>query len=94
MVIIYFDVGVHEDTGQSGHKYACIVHHTGLRGLYPYTSHLLEFERRRPVSGVEAVQDEWSAVQTPLVSAEWEAQLRDHPDRQFVEYLLHGIREY
>ena len=30
---------------------------------------------------------------TPLDAAQWEILLADHPDRQFVKYLLSGIRE-
>ena len=30
---------------------------------------------------------------TPLDAAQWEILLADHPDRQFVQYLLSGIRE-
>ena len=61
--------------------------------MYPYTSHLLELESRRPRDGSERVRGEWSGVHTPLRSAEWEAQLREHPDRPFVQYLLRGMRE-
>ena len=32
-------------------------------------------------------------ITTPLVAAEWEALLKDHPDRQLVQYIVTGVRE-
>ena len=60
--------------------------------VYPYTEHLLEFERRRPVWR-QAIPMEWGAVNTPMVVREWESSLWDHPDRRFVEYLLRGMSQ-
>lgn len=67
--------------------------HTGPTAVgYPYTLHLLEFDRRRP-RGRGQVPKEWRAVETPLACDEWGRALRDHPDRAFVEYLVRGMRE-
>ena len=62
-------------------------------GLYAYTAHLAEFERRRP-RGPERVlpaTEEWSHIQCPMVSGVWERCLRDHPDRRYREYLVNGF---
>ena len=34
-----------------------------------------------------------TAIVTPLREAEWEAVLLEHPDREWVQYLLAGIRD-
>ncbi len=34
-----------------------------------------------------------SKVNTPLEAGQWESMLRDHPDREFAEYLVRGVRE-
>ncbi len=34
-----------------------------------------------------------SQVATPLIASEWEKALTKYPDRQFVNYIITGIRE-
>ena len=64
-----------------------------LLGLYAYTAHLEEFERRRPGAQerVKPAEVEWSHIQCPMVSRVWEQCLRDHPDRRYREYLVNGF---
>ena len=64
-----------------------------VSGLYPYTAHLEELERRRS-GGVEKVLPnipEWRHIQCPMVSAAWEQGLRDHSDNKYSSYLIYGI---
>ena len=59
---------------------------------YQYKAQLLELERvsggRRsgPLTGAEAVI-------TPLVWQQWERELEDHPDKEWVQFLVRGIRQ-
>ena len=54
---------------------------------YPYTTHLKELDRRRPG------KLEWlKSKSSPLVVEEWERQLKYHPDGEYKEYLLTGLR--
>ncbi len=59
---------------------------------YQYKAQLLELERvsggRRsgPLKGAEAVI-------TPLVWQQWEMELEDHPDKDWVQFLVRGIRQ-
>ena len=54
---------------------------------YPYTQHLLEFDRRVNRGPVPV----WlQAVSSPLVQQEWAKELEDHPDRDFRDYILAG----
>ena len=55
---------------------------------YPYTPHLLEFDRRVNRGPVPV----WlQVVSSPLVQQEWARELEDHPDRDFRDYILAGI---
>ena len=67
----------------------------GGRGLYAYTSHLLEFQRRRP--GVEErvlpALEEWSRVVCPMPCRVWEWYLRDHPDAAYRDYIIQGLQQ-
>ena len=42
---------------------------------------------------LESVQAELRQLKTPLVRDEWVACLREHPDRDFVSYLVKGISD-
>ena len=63
-------------------------------GLYAYTSHLLEFQRRRP--GVEervlSALEEWSRVVCPMPCRVWEWYLRGHPDDTYRDYIIQGLQ--
>lgn len=58
----------------------------------PYTQDLLELDGCLPVAG-RVTSKRLAEVNTPLQVSEWERALANHPDRQFVEYLLRGMRE-
>ena len=57
---------------------------------YPYTTHLKELDRRRP--GKQEVPVWLKSKSSPLVVEEWERQLKYHPDGEYKEYLLTGLR--
>ena len=65
-------------------------------GAYPYTEHLRALDGRRPVAEQEIpvrLQHRLQQVETPLVWQEWERALAAHPDRQYCNYILRGLRE-
>lgn len=59
-------------------------------GVYRYTSDLLAL--RAAVSPAIGLPSECSVITSPLKPDVWESYLSTHPDRQFVEYLVDGIR--
>ena len=59
---------------------------------YPYTGDLLRLHSYRPSKPTQLPLS-CQTITTPLVDSEWERALADHPDRQFVDYILQGIRE-
>ena len=68
--------------------------HMEVRGnkCNPYTQDLLELDSYLPVAG-QVSNKMLAKVNTPLQVTEWERAMASHPDREFVEYLLRGIRE-
>ena len=60
---------------------------------YPYTSHLVELERRRPPNGSSRVPETWRVIRTPLQPSEWDKELHHHPDGDFRAYLVKGNSE-
>ena len=61
-------------------------------GLYPYTADLLQLDSQLPEQ-LEQVDPRLLRVDTPLQFAEWEALLNGHPDREFVGYIVRGLRQ-
>ena len=59
-------------------------------GVYSYTGDLLAL--RAAVSPAVILPPECSEITSPLKPDVWESYLSAHPDRQFVEYLMDGIR--
>ena len=59
---------------------------------YPYTKQLLALEACRPLVRVE-LPPEMQHISTPLKINAWERGLRNHPDKQFTEYLIQGITQ-
>ena len=59
--------------------------------LYSYTQHLLELEAHTDAELI-LLQPIALNITTPLVYHQWEKALTLHPDRQFVQYLLSGIK--
>lgn len=60
--------------------------------IYRYMDDLRKLDACRPLPGTvvpEAIQ----GVRTPLRVAEWDCQLRHHPDQRFREFIVRGIRE-
>ena len=62
-------------------------------GHYLYTSDLLKLDQCRPRSGKWTVQERLLGVFTPLHVDRWESLLVQHPDRDYVDYILTGIKE-
>ena len=60
---------------------------------YLYTSDLLELDQCRPQSGKWTVQERLLGVFTPLHVDRWESSLTQHLDRDYVDYILTGIKE-
>ena len=67
-------------------------HTNGLKvgGRYRYTGHLLALETCKPE---EVTSVTGADIVTPLQVEVWEAGLAAHPDRQFAEYILQGLRQ-
>ena len=67
----------------------------GPSRVYPYTGHLKELERRKPgkKARAKALPAKWKRVCTPLVPQEWEELLQHHPDREYVGYLVKGLKQ-
>ena len=62
-------------------------------GAYPYTKDLLSLARVGIPGSPTSVREELSGVYTPLKFQHWESMLAAHPDKEYVSYLLSGIRE-
>ena len=60
--------------------------------VYKYIEDLLKFDSCRPVCAL-ALPEEYSTITTPLKVSVWEHQLRNHPDKNFVRYILAGIHQ-
>ena len=66
---------------------------------YPYMEHLRVLNGRRPEGSIEqpptsvTLQHRLQQVRSLLVWQEWERALATHPDREYVEYVLRGMRE-
>ena len=56
---------------------------------YPYIHHFLEFEQR---VGSVLVPAWLQKVATSLILWEWIKELKDHPDADFRDYILNGIK--
>ena len=61
-----------------------------VSGHYPYQWDLKRINDCVPITGAP-IPDEWKAVHTPLIGSQWQFHLQDHPDQEFVAYLLDGI---
>ena len=64
-------------------------------GEYVYTADLLKLDacRDRECKGKSTVQERLAGVFSPLLLPQWEAMLESHPDREYVNYILSGIRD-
>ena len=73
--------------------YKCtIVAGAGQR--YLYTDHLKELNSKRPEgTGTETLPAAMCEVRTPLIWQEWERALTAHPDKEFCEYVIQGLRQ-
>ena len=58
---------------------------------YMYMGDLRKIDDRRPPHPVQ-VPRELAGIATPLKAEAWEAELRTHPDQEFVAYITSGIR--
>ena len=59
-------------------------------GKSPYTAELLQLERCTPAVA-RPVCPQLAVIRTPLKVKAWEQALVQHPDREFVGYILRGI---
>ena len=57
---------------------------------YVYLDHLLAFDICRPVEDLSCLVIS-SEIHSPLQASIWAAELSDHPDKAYVEYILQGI---
>ena len=63
---------------------------------YPFITQLRELDKCRPIAGVPDLPACLYDIQSPISSkiAVWEVQgLASHPDQQFVQYIVQGLRE-
>lgn len=67
-------------------------HPLGSQGNYAYTSDLMRLDSRRHTAQGSPDQ-RIAGVHTPLKVDVWEKKLRYHPDRDYVRYILTGIKQ-
>ncbi len=77
------------DTAGEGRK---LIHNVYAFAGYRFTGQLVELERD-PKGPKSIVLPGAEVVKTPLVWQEWSHELESHPDREWVEFLVRGIRE-
>lgn len=75
--------GPHHDPDSLG-----ATHH----GMYPYTRDLLMLDSHRPPK-TPVLPDSCKMVTTPLRAEHWEEELAIHPDTQFTQYVVDGIKK-
>ena len=61
-------------------------------GRYVYTEDLLAKDSCRPVAGSEVLQKRMQDINTPLQWQRWDKCLVTHPDQEFRQYIVNGIR--
>eukprot|EP00731_Ephydatia_muelleri_P033273 Em0027g21a len=61
--------------------------------MYKYTADLLALDQCRPLPDTQCTHKYRAGITTPLRWEGWEHALRLHPDRQFVHYIVSGLRE-
>ena len=78
-----------------GHKPTTQEYMSGmlLARKYVYMEDLWTLSSRIPPSSTISPPTSWYTINTPLKIDEWQRQLREHPDPDFVAYLLQGITE-
>ena len=59
-------------------------------GSYTYTSDLLSLEARWPLR-LLMLPPQCGVITTPLIINNWNQALRNHPDKQFVDYIVNGL---
>ena len=65
-----------------------------IAGYYQYTADQLAIDRCRPSNSTTRIpMGGLAAINTPLQWQAWERALRTHPDKQFTEYVVSGLRE-
>lgn len=60
---------------------------------YQYTEDLLYLANCILPAGKKSVQNELCKITTPLRLAHWESMLSSHPDREYADYIISGIRD-
>ena len=65
---------------------------TLLAGRYIYSQDLKELNRCSPGSQ-QPLPPELCQIHTPLISEQWSAQLEQHPDPDYCQYILSGIKD-
>ena len=64
----------------------------GANQPYPYTDHLVALEACRPAVP-RPMPTLGTHITSPLRVDNWRQALRNHPDKQFVQYLLEGLAQ-
>ena len=64
----------------------------GQRAAYPYLQKLLALDGCRPSHGIP-LAGVLAAINTPLVWQAWAQALQPHPDKDFGDYIIRGIKE-
>ena len=82
-VIVEHDRAIHQVSPSSRG-----VHNT----LYVYTSDLLSLEAHRPLQP-RALPPQCGMITTPLIVNNWSQALRNHTDKQFVDYILNSLAQ-
>lgn len=54
---------------------------------------LLQLESCQGNEGKLSVHEHLAGVFTPLCLPQWEAMLQNHPDKEYKEYILRGVRD-
>ena len=72
--------------------YIYLNEHGNNSQLYSYTQHLLELQAHTDAEPIPLPPSALN-ITTPLIYHQWEKALALHPDRQFVQYLLSGIKQ-
>ena len=62
-------------------------YYTESDGKYPYTMDLLQLESYQGSTGKLSFHDRLAGVFTPLHLPQWETMLRNHPDKEYKEYI-------
>ena len=64
---------------------------TGVN-IYPYMQQLASLDAQQPQQPLPHLPAELQQIITPLHPNKWEELLQSHPDREFAQYIVDGLR--